>query len=150
MVFTKNLIIYTDGGARGNPGPAAAAFVAIRDGKIVFRKSKYLGKATNNFAEYSGVIMALSWLLKKDRNKDTSGTKIFIDSELVTNQLLGKYKVKSEGLKPLILKIRKLEKDYRKEVNYKSVPRDKNKLADYLVNKLLDEKYLYFTSSKKD
>lgn len=145
----NSLIIYSDGGARGNPGPAASAFIVIKNGKLFYKKSSYLGRATNNFAEYSGVVMALDWLREKYSGGTNEHVTIVLDSELVTKQLSGKYRVKSNRLKPLILKIRKLEKQIDKKIVYKSVTRDKNKLADYLVNKALDEKSLDFTSSKK-
>lgn len=145
----NNLIIYSDGGARGNPGPAASAFVVLKNGKLFYKKSSYLGKTTNNFAEYSGVVMALEWLTKNYKSGRNEPVTLVLDSELVARQLSGKYKVKSKRLKPLIYIIRKLEKKLDKKINYKTVSRDKNKLADSLVNKTLDEKSLDFTSSKK-
>lgn len=134
----KILKIYCDGGARGNPGPGAAAFVVIIDGKVVYSQSKYLGVATNNYAEYAGVVMALEWLVINSRNKKRR-TEFFLDSELVVNQLSGKYKVKSKKLKPLAIKAKELDKKCPFEILYHAVPRSRNKLADYLVNKELDE-----------
>ncbi|MFV1917086.1 MAG: ribonuclease HI family protein [Patescibacteria group bacterium] len=135
---TKSIKIYSDGGARGNPGPAAAAFVVISDGRVNYKKAKYLGEATNNVAEYCGVLMALDWLVK-DKVVSVKKIGFYLDSELVANQLSGNYKVKNENLKTLILKIKKLEEKSGINIVYKSVPRSKNKLADYLVNEVLDE-----------
>lgn len=143
------LKIYSDGGARGNPGPAAAAFVVIDKGKVVFNRSKYLGVTTNNVAEYEGVIMALNWLAENSSKLNKKNAHFFLDSELVVNQLSGEYKVKSQNLRPLVEKAKKLEREITGEIfskdgdsvnlAYKSVPRAENKLADYLVNKTLDE-----------
>ncbi len=133
------LKIYCDGGARGNPGPAAAAFIVVRDGKVIFSKSKYLGVSTNNYAEYSGVLIAVEWLSKNIKERK-AGVRFFLDSELVTNQLKGNYKVKSNNLKPLVLKIKEKEKRIPFRISYGSVSRSKNKLADHLVNKVLDRR----------
>ena len=136
---SKGLKIYSDGGARGNPGRAASAFVVIEEGKVIYKKSRYLGKTTNNFAEYTGVRMALDWLRKEYKKKGGERITIYVDSQLVVKQLSGEYKVKSKSLEPLVLKIKKLEKIVGMVISYRSVPREKNKLADYLVNKVLDE-----------
>jgi len=133
----NKLIIYCDGGARGNPGPSASAFLVERSGKIIYRCAKYLGESTNNFAEYNAVFFALTWL-KSNIKKINENVKIFLDSELVANQLNGKYKVKNSNLKVIFLKILKIEKDIGLDVEYIVIPRTKNKPADHLVNKLLD------------
>lgn len=130
--------VFSDGGARGNPGPAACAFVCISDtGSVVQKASKYLGSTTNNFAEYQGVILALTWL---NQNKKMLGGSITfnLDSELVTNQINGTYKVKEETLKKLMLLIRNLLDKFPTKIIFKNVPREKNKLADFLVNEELD------------
>ena len=137
--MTNNLEIYSDGGARGNPGPAAAAFVIIKHGKIVTNQSRFLGIATNNVAEYQGVIMALGWLANNSKRLSEKSVSFYLDSELVVNQLHGKYKVKSRNIKPLIQKIKVLESEIGKKISYNSIPRDMNKLADHLVNKTLNE-----------
>ncbi|KKQ53419.1 MAG: Ribonuclease H [Candidatus Woesebacteria bacterium GW2011_GWB1_39_10b] len=134
------LKIFTDGGARGNPGPGAAAFIAIKDGRIINKDSKYLGFTTNNEAEYHGVILALKWLLRSSLAASFTKISFFLDSELVTQQLEGNYKVKSENLKKLNLEVRVLvEKLETKDINFLSVAREKNKIADRLVNERLDE-----------
>lgn len=133
-----DLTIYCDGGARGNPGPAASAFAAVKDGRIIFEDSKYLGKSTNNVAEYNAVIMALDWLRK---NKESLETILFIlDSELVTKQVNGKYKIKSPTLIPLVTKAKDLEKKISAKIFYRWLPRTKNKIADRLVNEELDKR----------
>jgi len=92
----NSLIIHTDGGSRGNPGPAACAFDVEQNGKEIFHQSKFLGTATNNFAEYSGVINALDWLMN---NNIYPQVNFYLDSELVVRQINGIYKVKDENVK---------------------------------------------------
>lgn len=129
--------IYCDGGSRGNPGPAAGAFVALDKGRVVHKHSKFLGSVTNNFAEYTAVLMALEWLAKNKNIKRK--IYFYLDSQLVVRQLSGVYKIKSQHLKPLFAKIIKTQRNMNKDVKYFSVPREKNKLADKLVNKMIDE-----------
>lgn len=140
MVTKRNIKIYCDGGARGNPGPAAYSFIVVENEKVVHRKSNFLGKRTNNFAEYSGVLAALEWLTKKSAGLDD--VSIFLDSQLAVKQLNGEYKVKSKNLKPLITKIKLLENNIDTKINFNFLPRAKNKLADLLVNKTLDNNRL--------
>jgi ribonuclease HI len=131
--------IFTDGGARGNPGPAAAAFVAEHKGKVVVHKNKYLGIATNNVAEYWGVILALNWILKNQNKYQQTKIVFNLDSELVAKQLSGIFKIKNENLRNLFLTAKNSEKKIQNTISYVSIPRSKNKLADLLVNKCLDE-----------
>lgn len=135
----EKIFIYCDGGARGNPGPAASAFVAIQDNKVIYRGSKFLGKATNNVAEYGSVLLALSWL--HENYKEVVDLKIIInlDSELVTKQMSGLYKVKNPKLKEMHIKGKGIESKLSSKVLYKWTSRDKNRLADFLVNKELDK-----------
>lgn len=137
MVTKRNIKIYCDGGARGNPGPAAYSFIVVENEKVVYKKSRFLGIRTNNFAEYSGVLAALAWLTKKSAELDA--VSIFLDSQLAVKQLNGEYKVKSKNLKPLITKIKLLEDHVDTKINFYFLPRAKNKLADFLVNKTLDK-----------
>ena len=131
------LLVYCDGGARGNPGPAAAAIVVEKDGKVIHKESKYLGRGTNNEAEYSGAILGLEWVSK---NLTNEGRITFIlDSQLVASQLSGKFKVKNENLRNRYFTAKTLEKNISAEINYESVSRERNKIADFLVNKELDE-----------
>ena len=134
------IFIYCDGGARGNPGPAASAFVAIQDGKIIHKASKYLGKATNNVAEYGSVILALTWLYKNYKSVSDLEIIVNLDSELVTKQMSGLYKVKNPKLKEMHVIGKRLESKLSTKVLYKWTPRDKNRLADFLVNKELDKR----------
>lgn len=135
--MNKAITVFCDGGARGNPGPAASAFAVIKEGKILHKESKYLGEATNNVAEYTAVIMALSWLTKE---KIKNGKIVFnLDSQLITRQLKGEYKIKSEKLKPLVLSAKFLENNMLLKVEYVWNPRSKNKIADQLVNEMLDK-----------
>jgi ribonuclease HI len=133
------IFIYCDGGARGNPGPAASAFVAIQDGKVIHKASKYLGKATNNIAEYGSVLLALSWLFKNYKAASNLKVIVNLDSELVTKQMSGLYKVKNTKLKEMYVKGKGIESMLSTKVLYKWTPRDKNRLADFLVNKELDK-----------
>lgn len=136
----KFLKIYCDGGARGNPGPAAAAFVALKDGEsLLYKKAKYLGTRTNNEAEYSAVILALEWLSENPSYAGTDTIHFYLDSELVTKQLSGNFKIKSKNLAKLFFVVRSLEKKLSLTTRYSHIPRVKNKLSDYMVNKVLDE-----------
>ena len=130
------IYVYTDGGARGNPGKAACAFVVFKDGKLIKKGAKFLGVKTNNEAEYEGAILALEWLTEKVKDKEIH---FHLDSELVVNQITGNFKVKSPHLIELLLKIKNLlaKKDFN--YSFKSIPREKNALADALVNETLDE-----------
>jgi ribonuclease HI len=129
--------IYCDGGSRGNPGKAASAFVVQKGKRVIFSDSKYLGKTTNNVAEYSAVAFALEWVLE---NKNLVGEEInfILDSELAVKQILGVYKVKNKNLKELHTKIKKMLSEIKLKINFTRVEREKNKIADYLVNEKLD------------
>ena len=133
------VIIHTDGGARGNPGPAACAFIAEVEGKIVKQDSDFLGKSTNNYAEYQGVILALKWLSDNYKVLSVGGVTFYLDSELVVRQLNGVYKIKDKKLIKLFLQIKDLLKNINLKICYKSIPRNENKIADLLVNKELDK-----------
>ena len=133
-------IIYTDGGARGNPGPAALG-VVIQDGagKTLKEYGEYLGERTNNEAEYEAVIFALKkvkQLVGKAHTKQAS-VEVRLDSELVMRQLAGLYKVEEERLQLLFMKIWNLKTDFG-QVSFTHVPREKNRAADRQVNKALD------------
>ncbi len=133
----KKLIIYTDGGARGNPGPTGIGVVFLdKNGKVLEDFSKFIGISTNNQAEYKALIFALDLAHKK---YSPQSIECFLDSELVVNQLKGLFKVKNSQIRDLIFKIRILESKY-KSVNYKVIPREKNKEADKLVNKAINGK----------
>ncbi len=133
--MTKNLYIFTDGGARGNPGPAAVGFI-IKDeqGKVLTQQAKFIGKTTNNVAEYTAVIEALKWLGQNFPIFQFSNCQFFLDSKLVVNQLNGLFKIKNKNLRNLIVEVRKLEQEIGGNVFYNFIPREKNRKADFLVN----------------
>ena len=129
-----NLIVYTDGGSRGNPGPAAIGFYITDDkGNELAKYGKKIGLATNNSAEYLAVISALEWL-KLNRELQTKSVRFFLDSKLIVNQLNGIFKIKEARLRNLIVKIRQLEREIGINIFYSYIPREKNKIADNLVN----------------
>ncbi|MEW5805215.1 MAG: ribonuclease HI family protein [Patescibacteria group bacterium] len=143
------IIIYTDGGSRNNPGPAGIGVVADLSGLTAnlrgnknkeYQWSQYIGKATNNQAEYQAIIFALKKtkaLLGKTKAKKV---KILLktDSQLIASQLEGKYKLKEKEFFPYFIEIWNLKQDFG-EVKFEAVPREKNKLADKLVNLALDK-----------
>lgn len=134
------LTVHTDGGARGNPGPAAAAFIFFEKGqKAVFQRGVFLGKSTNNFAEYSAVVFALEWLSKNVNPQGKEKITFKIDSQLVVNQLNGIFKIKNKNLRPLLFKIKILENELGTPISYQYFPREQNFLADRLVNQTLDK-----------
>lgn len=137
--FPEKVIIYTDGGSRGNPGPAAFG-VVIKGWGEARRYQETLGRATNNQAEYQGVIFALKkvkLLLGKTRAKQMA-VEVRTDSELLTKQLNGEYKVLDENIQPLFLEIWNLKLDFQ-GVIFKHIFREENREADQLVNAALDE-----------
>lgn len=130
------ITINCDGGARGNPGPAASACVVTRNGEVVFSTSKYLGESTNNVAEYEGVLLGLNYLKENNTGEDVT---FILDSLLVVNQFSGKFKIKNENLISLYKKAQEIIKKLKGNIFYTYVPREKNKEADKLVNNKLDE-----------
>ncbi len=136
----EKLIVYCDGGSRGNPGKSASAFVVKKNGQVIKSGSVFLGISTNNVAEYKAVMLALIWILKNPSIKyQVSSITFFLDSELVVRQLAGLYKVKNKKLQSLFMVIKNIEKKLFAKVNYVSVKRKKNILADTLVNQELDK-----------
>lgn len=137
--------IHTDGGARNNPGPAALGVVI--GPPINKNYSSYLGKKTNNEAEYEAVIFALKKLkalVGKDKTKDLE-VEVFMDSQLAVRQLSYEYKIESSNIVPLFVKIHNLRLAY-KRIDFIHIPREKNKDADKLVNMELD-KHTYIKDS---
>ncbi|KKQ92166.1 MAG: Ribonuclease H [Microgenomates group bacterium GW2011_GWC1_39_7b] len=135
----SEIIIHTDGGARGNPGPAACAFVAKKNGGLIGKESIDLGKTTNNAAEYQGVLLALNWILRlKEFDLNTTTISFYLDSELIVKQIIGLYKVKNENLKKINLNIKNIINNNKLKINFYNIPRSQNKEADFLVNKELD------------
>jgi len=136
----KKIIIYTDGGSRGNPGPAAIGFIFCNEKGQIFKKySDYLGEATNNEAEYQAVISALKKFKQLFGKKLAKNTEIELrsDSELLIKQLNGEYKILEPKVANLFLKVWNLKIDFKK-IKFKLVSRQKNKEADSLVNETLN------------
>jgi ribonuclease HI len=140
--LTKTIIIYTDGGARGNPGHAAYGFVVYNDKKQkLFSGSRYLNKTTNNQAEYKGVVGALEFIYSICENNKSDNVltiNFYLDSKLIVEQMNGNYKIKNEGLKLIYWNIKELISKIGANVNFFHIPREKNKVADRLVNEEID------------
>lgn len=139
---TPILDIYCDGGARGNPGPAACAFV-VKDhkGNQIYSQGKNLGTATNNFAEYQAVLESLIWLTEKYSGiADLKTANFYLDSLLVVSQINGVYKVKDLKLKEIHHGILALITSASSvKFKFTFIPRTRNYLADLLVNETLDK-----------
>ena len=126
--------LFTDGGARGNPGPAAYAYVLeTDDGTVLAAHGEAIGVATNNVAEYRALVEGLS----KARELAVDELEVVSDSELLVNQMRGSYKVKNEALKQLWRRAMLTATEFEK-VTYRAVRREHNELADRLVNEALD------------
>jgi len=124
----------TDGGARGNPGPAAYGYVLeTEDGTVLAAHGEAIGRATNNVAEYRGLVAGL----EKAAELGVDELEVVSDSELLVKQMAGEYRVKNETLKALWEEASDLEQRFRK-VRYTAVRRAHNELADRLVNEALD------------
>jgi ribonuclease HI len=124
----------TDGGSRGNPGPAAYGYVLeALDGTVLDARGETIGVATNNVAEYRGLLAGLASAVERGVDE----LEVVSDSELLVNQMRGDYKVKNETLQGLVAEARGLADGLRK-VTYTAVPREHNDLADSLVNEALD------------
>jgi ribonuclease HI len=127
-------VVRCDGGARGNPGPGAAAFALFDpDGREVEARGEYLGAVTNNVAEYHGLLQGLRAAARHGAQRLT----VFLDSELVVRQMTGEYRVKNAGLKPLHDEARR-ETGRFADVEFLAVRREENVRADRLVNETLD------------
>src|SRR3990167_8793375 len=141
VILPDRLVVYTDGGSRGNPGPAALG-VAIADakGKILKTYGETLGTRTNNEAEYEAVIFALKKIkaLVGGKRADEMEIEVRADSELLVRQLNHAYKIESETVIPLFIKIWNAMMDF-KNVRFVHVPREKNREADRMVNRALDQ-----------
>jgi ribonuclease HI len=133
--MTAKILIYTDGGSRGNPGPAACAAVvqSADDNQTLIAEGKFLGHVTNNVAEYEGVLLGMDLA----RRLGARRIEIRSDSELLVRQLMGQYRVKNPGLKPLYDRVRQGLDDFD-AVEIRHVGREQNVEADRLVNETLD------------
>ncbi|MFH0803564.1 MAG: ribonuclease HI family protein [Candidatus Tagabacteria bacterium] len=135
----EKIIVYADGGARGNPGPAAIGVVIMRGSRAIGKYAESIGERTNNEAEYEAVIFALKklkHLFGKQKTRDLE-IEVKMDSELVARQLSGKYKITEERFYPLFIKIWNLKMDFG-NITFQEIPREKNREADKLLNEELN------------
>ena len=134
MGNVDEVMVWTDGGARGNPGPAGYGVVVTdRDGNLLAELSEGIGWATNTVAEYRGVIAGL------ERAKALGARRVTVraDSLLAVNQQLGRWKVRNQGLRPLADEARRLARGFER-ITWQHVPRERNRLADALANRAMD------------
>jgi ribonuclease HI len=131
------LEIYTDGASRDNPGPAAYAFIFVKDGKVIYRENEYIGKATNNTAEYNAIISAL----QKAEEYTSWDIALYSDSQLAINQINGVWRIHADHLSELCNKVLNLLKKFE-NVKFKYVSRNNKMIqkCDNLCNKVLNEK----------
>lgn len=139
--MANSLNIFTDGGARGNPGPSAVGvYVEDENGKEIAGFGKTIGVATNNVAEYKAVVEALGWIIENKKDfSDKTKIYFFMDSRLVCSQIIGLFKVKNSDLRELLFSVRDREAQISFPIYYKNIPREKNTKADALVNQVLDK-----------
>lgn len=137
--MVPDIIINTDGGARGNPGPAAAGATIRKAGKIIATVAEYLGEQTNNWAEYEALIFALKKAYEVlGAELLEASVEIRMDSQLIVRQMEGRYKVKEPALKEKYTIVKDLLEEYAPHANFVHIPREENKDADKLVNEVLD------------
>lgn len=135
---SKNLIVYTDGASRGNPGNAGIGVVLYDDKENELKKhKKFIGQQTNNIAEYTALVESLN-LLESLALNDSKIT-FYSDSNLLVNQISGNFIIRNEGLRKLSLEFWRLVKKLGLEFDIIHIPRDKNKVADKLANEAIDE-----------
>lgn len=135
----NKLIVYTDGGSRGNPGEAAIGiYITDNNNKEINKICKCIGTTTNNIAEYTAVLKAVEWIKENLISSEYGQIEFNLDSSLVVNQLNGNFKIKNIGLKNIIVKIMLLKENIPQKIIFNYIPREKNKIADSLVNKALD------------
>ena len=141
----ERFVIRTDGGARGNPGPAGSGAAVERETdhglELVAEVSEYVGETTNNIAEYKAVIFALEAVKRRAQSLPVEVDAV-LDSQLIVEQMNGSYKVKNAGLKPLYDRVRQLVVELGGAVTFRHVFRAENKHADRLVNEAIDRALL--------
>lgn len=135
------VITYTDGGSRGNPGPAASGiFITTDKDRELTSFGTFLGIQTNNYAEYTAIIEALSWIVQ---NRQSLGSieeiECRMDSQLACRQLTGVYKVKHPQIKPLFTQVQQLQQALAVPFRFIHIPREQNSFADAEVNNALDK-----------
>lgn len=132
----ETIHLYTDGGARGNPGPSGiGVWARDTDGAVIFEQAKYIGHQTNNYAEYEGLIEGLHLLVR--HKQEGKRIAVHMDSELVIKQMKGEYKVKDAGLKKQYERVRPLLAKFA-HVSFTHIAREKNAKADELANIAMD------------
>lgn len=134
--MAKKVRVYSDGAARGNPGPAGAGAVVLGEsGKVLAAIGRYLGVQTNNVAEYEGLLLGLRHALKHEATE----LEVLADSQLLIRQLAGVYRVRNAGLMPLYEEAKRLLRQFKK-VELRHIPREQNSAADEMSNRAIDEK----------
>ena len=136
------ITIKSDGGSRGNPGPAAIGYVIYLENKLIASHGQKIGEATNNTAEYKAIIKALQWLQKNiDSISKDSPIQIecLMDSKLVVNQLSGNFKIKQPHLQLLANQAFAIIKDLKQQTTFKHIKREYNQESDLLLNQALDK-----------
>ncbi len=132
----KVITTFTDGGARGNPGPAGIGVVLKSNGANIFAKGEYIGETTNNQAEYRALLLAL----EKAHEFGAEEVQCFLDSELLVKQMNRQYKVRDANLAVHFVKAVQLSQNFRK-ITFTHIPREQNQEADALVNEAIDRKH---------
>lgn len=133
----NEVIIYTDGGSRGNPGPAGSGAVVYKGEKVIAEVSEFLGIRTNNYAEYEALILALEAARKK-LGSPLANVAVRMDSELIVRQMNGQYKVKHPDLKPKHARVREIVAESFPGITFSHVRREMNTEADRLANNAMD------------
>ncbi len=138
--MNNQIRIFTDGGSRGNPGPAAiGVYIENGEGKGLAEIGKTIGITTNNVAEYKAVIEALDWVIEnKEMLAPDAKISFFLDSLLICSQIKGVFKVKDTKLRSLLILVREREAQIKFPIVYAHIPREQNKNADRMVNHALD------------
>lgn len=134
-LMARNFVIFADGGSRGNPGPAGYGSVVIENNKVVTELAEFIGTATNNVAEYRGLIAGLQYVNSIDPD---ATVEVHMDSKLVVEQMSGRWQIKHEGMREMAKAARAAHNPTL--VTYKWVPREENSHADSLANRALDER----------
>ncbi len=130
------VVVFSDGGARNNPGPSGIGVVVYKDEEKVLELAEYLGEQTNNWAEYQGVIRGLEKLVELGLQEEQ--VEVRMDSKLVVEQLLGHWKIKEPGLQEQARRAKMLMQSFP-ALDFTHIPREKNKEADLLANQAMDK-----------
>jgi ribonuclease HI len=137
----SKISIFTDGGSRGNPGPAALGVFIEDENKVeLARIGKAIGDTTNNVAEYSAIIEGFNWALANKENLNIQRINFYMDSQLACSQLTGLFKVKNPKIREFVFEIRQKEATLKVPIFYTHIPREENFRADFMVNQALDNK----------